>query len=68
MSTHTCPGCGCSDVPLDRLACRACWYRLPGDMRLRIWAAGVKGFWTVAHLEALADGWEWLDRHRSVAV
>lgn len=40
MSTHTChwPGCN-TEVPPKMWGCRGHWFRLPLDLRQRVWAA-----------------------------
>lgn len=36
-SFHDCPGrCGRGGLPLDKLACADCWFRLPVELRRRI--------------------------------
>lgn len=61
--THICPGgCGITSVPYARLACRACWYKLPIHLRdminatyeLRGNAEGRR-----AHALAVADARRW---------
>lgn len=37
--THNCPACRTPGVPDSRLACVPCWYRLPADLRGRVWNA-----------------------------
>jgi len=40
VASHTCPAPECSrQVPAHQLACRTDWYRLPKDLRDRVWAA-----------------------------
>lgn len=57
-TSHACPG-GCGTrVPRHRLACRACWPRLPLPLRRAIWTHHESGN-KVAHLEALAAASRW---------
>lgn len=57
MADHTCPG-GCKKaVPYHLFACRACWFRLPRDLRRPI--LGNHGRDSQAHAEAMADAFQW---------
>lgn len=61
-STHECPG-GCGrPVARQHLACRACWYRLPADLRRPISATYRRDFG--AHLAAMSDATDWYRTRR----
>lgn len=62
--THICPGgCGITNVPYARLACRACWNKLPANLRDAVNATyqqrhgGRKA--RRAHLEAVLAARRW---------
>ncbi len=56
-SCHECPG-GCGrQVGRHHFACKACWYRLPADLRRPISATYRRD--TGAHLAAMADAVDW---------
>ena len=64
MWWHECPGeCGRS-VPHRYYACRACWFRLPVDLRDRI--SHTKGRNMAAHAQAMAVARQWLIDHAEV--
>jgi hypothetical protein len=57
---HNCPGCDSPGVPVDRLSCRTCWYRLPTNLRQWLNSAyHNKGPGTIQHRRALAACLEW---------
>ena len=61
MASHKCPAPRCNrQVPEDRLACRNDWYRLPKDIRDRVWAAWFGGgAGTDEHTEAIMEATAW---------
>lgn len=60
--THPCPAdCG-QEVPHHRYACRADWYRLPREIRDRIWAAH-RGQLAGEHSDAMAAARVWYAQH-----
>ena len=70
VSTHTChwPGCGRA-VPPRMWGCRGHWYRLPGGLRARIWAAYRLGQETdkkpsAEYLRAARDVRDWIEENR----
>lgn len=58
--THDCPG-GCGrQVSPERLACRPDWYRLPKDIRDRIWREWYgAGPGTQTHRTAISYAYAW---------
>lgn len=55
---HRCPGGSCGrSVPPNQLACRACWYRLPVELRSAIWKAWRDS--PVKHRELVAEAIQW---------
>jgi len=59
---HDCPG-GCGRrVAHDRFACRACWYRLPVELRRPISAAFGRDYG--AHAQAMLDALDWYRANR----
>lgn len=61
--THACPG-GCEvQVSYRRYACRACWYRLPFDLRTTITAIYQAGR-RAEHRAAMQAAHEWFKAHR----
>jgi len=61
--THACPG-GCGrQVEYGKLSCRIDWYRLPHELRQRIWAAYKSD--PVAHRDALAEASRWYQANPS---
>ena len=61
MVTHQCPAPRCNrQVQEDRLACRTDWYRLPKDLRDRVWAAWYGGgAGSPEHSEVVREAIEW---------
>lgn len=73
MSTmHQCPGrCG-RMVGYTHLACRECWFRLPGDLRVALNRAARARFATAtggaAHRAALQDCLKWYREEAAAQV
>lgn len=62
MARHECPG-GCGEsVPQHRLACRRCWFRLPGVLRRPLVAAWQDGNRS-RHRELLVEAVDWYRDH-----
>jgi hypothetical protein len=58
-ATHKCPAPECDiAVPLERLACRRDWSRLPLEIRAEIWRAYRAGE-AVNHRHATAEAISW---------
>lgn len=58
--THSCPaGCG-AQVPQHLYACRVDWYRLPPEIRNRIWAA-YRGGMAGEHMNAMTAAAVWYE-------
>jgi hypothetical protein len=64
---HQCPGgCGNDRIASNRFACRACWYRLPAQLRAAVWEGYRQQPLGEAHRAAMADAREWY-RNNAVA-
>ena len=57
MTTHSCPGCGRAGIPVNLLACRPCWFRLPIDLRRPVTATFRRD--NTAHLDAVIAALDW---------
>lgn len=63
-TTHDCPGrCG-RPVPRHQYACRACWMRLPYQLRQPISANYQRD--AAAHAAAMSTAAAWFDQHLGV--
>lgn len=65
MASHQCPAPNCTaNVPQNMLACRRDWYRLPREVRNRVWAAWYgPGPGSDEHNAAVAEATAWYAEH-----
>lgn len=61
---HDCPGSCGRQVRQDLFACRACWYRLPFEMRRRINETYRRD--DAAHVRAMDAARDWFRSHAGV--
>jgi hypothetical protein len=59
---HDCPGCQVPGIPVEQLACRRCWPRLPKPYRDALWDAYGHGT-PEAHQVALDACLTWYREH-----